>query len=263
MDVYKWQSTTLEVTVTAEAKFHLNLKPADSIWYIIEEVQSRRAMEHIKKMGLLNRVKVDATDLIDNYTLLVLSPDTTPQGREATKTSVLFSQLATTVNRITNPKEWAARFSDVLAHIGWTTTAFNMEAIHINGPTVFADVIVNAIESSSKTYSSVKGALRTLTTKRPVLFFKTATSGNRATILIVATSQKGEDTEMMYCVFCLEAAGGLNLGNNFLTNEFQPQQIVGAQIGVTTTTLNREQYERVRPTLRDKLFDALLPYEQL
>ena len=138
-----------------------------------------------------------------------------------------------------------------------------MEAIHINRPTVFADVIVNAIESSSKTYSSVKGALRTLTTKRPVLFFKTATSGNRATILIVATSQKGEDTEMMYCVFCLEAAGGLNLGNNFLTNEFQPQQIVGAQIGVTTTTLNREQYESVRPTLRDKLFDALLPYEQL
>ena len=78
MDVYKWQSTTLEVTVAAEAKFHLNLKPAESNWYITEEVQSRRAMEHIKKMGLQARVKVDATDLIDNYTLLVLSPDTTP-----------------------------------------------------------------------------------------------------------------------------------------------------------------------------------------
>ena len=220
-------------------------------------------MEHIKKMGLLTRVKADATDLIDDYTLLVLSPDTTSQGREAAKTSVLFSQLATTVNRITNPKEWAAKFSDVLAHTGWTTTAFNMETIHINGPTVFANAIVNAIESSSKTHSSVQEALRTLTTKRPVHFFKTATSGNRATILIVATSQKGQDTEMMYCVFCLEVAAGLNLGNNFLTNEFQPQQIVGAQIGVTTTTLNRQQYESVRQTLRDKLFDVLLPYEQL
>lgn len=214
-------------------------------------------------MGLLTRVKADATDLIDDYTLLVLSPDTTPQGREATKTSVLFSQLATNVNRITNPKEWATKFSDILAHIGWTTSTFNMETVHINGPTVFANVVVNAIESSSKTYSPVKEALRTLTTKRPVHFFKTATSGNRAMVLIVATSQKGADTEMMYCVFSLEVTAGLNLGDNFLTNEFQPQQIVGAQIGVTTTTLNREQYESVRQTLRDKLCDALLPYEQL
>ena len=220
-------------------------------------------MEHIKKMGLLTRVKVDATELIDEYTLLVLSPDTTPQGREATKTSVLFSQLATTVNRITNPGEWAAKFNEILAIIGWTTTSFNMETIHINGSTVFINVIVNAIESSSKTYTSVKEALKTLTIERPVLFFKTATSGNRATILIVATSQKGEDTEMMHCVFCLEVEAGLTLEDDFLTNEFQPQQIVGAQIGVTTTMLNREQYKSVRQTLRDKLFDVLLPYEQL
>ena len=220
-------------------------------------------MEHIKKMGLLTRVKVDATELIDEYTLLVLSPDTTPQGREATKTSVLFSRLATTANHITHPREWADEFNRTLAHIGWITTAFNMNTIPINGPTVFANVIVNAIESSSETYSFVKESLRTLTTQRPVLFFKTATSENRATILIVATSQKGEDTEMMYCVFCLEAAAGLILGDHFLTHEFQPQQIVGAQIGITTTTLNIDQYESVRQTLRDKLFDVLLPYEHL
>ena len=220
-------------------------------------------MEHIKKIGLLTRVKADATDLIDDYTLLVLSPDTTPQGCEAAKTSVLFSRLATTVNHITNPKEWAAKFNDILAHTGWTTTAFNMEAIHIKGPTVFANVIVNAIESSSKTHSYVKEALKTLTTKRPALFFKTATSGNRAAILIVATSQKGQDTEMMYCVFCLEVVAGVKFGDHFLTHEFQPQQIVGVQIGVTNTTLNREQYGSVRQMLRDKLFDVLLPYEQL
>ena len=220
-------------------------------------------MEHIRKMGLPCRAKVEATELIDNYTLLVLSPETTPQGREATKTSVVFSQLATDVNRFTNPKEWGGKFSEVLAHIGWTMSAFNMENIHINGPTVFMNTIVEAIQRSSTTHSTVQEAMKTLTTKRPVHFFKGAVSGNKATILIVTTSKKGEDTEMTYCVFCLEAAAGVTLGDNFLNNAWRPQQVVGAQIGVTNTTLNRQQYETVRETLRDKLLDALLPYEQL
>ena len=221
-------------------------------------------MEHIKRIGLSCRAKIEATDLIDDYTLLVLSPETTPQGREATKTSVLFSQLATDVNRFRNPKEWGGKFSEVLSHIGWTMSAFNMETIHINGPTVFLNTIVEAIQRSSTTpHSAVKEALKTLTTKKPVRFFNEAVSGNRATILIVTTSKKGDDTNMTYCMFSLEAVAGVTLGDNFLINEWRPQQIANVQIGITNTTLNREQYETVRQTLRDKLLDALLPYQQL
>lgn len=220
-------------------------------------------MEHVKKIGLPSRAKVDATDLIDDYTLLVLSPETTPQGRDATKISVLFSQLATNVNRFMKPNEWASNFSQILSHIGWTLSAFNMETLHINGPTVFANMIADTIQRSSVTHAAVKEALTRLTTKKPVRFFKEAVSENRAMIVIAATSKKGEETEMMYCVFSLEAAAGLKLGDNFLSNEWQPQQIVSAQIGVTKTTLNRQQYDTVKQTLKDKLFTALLPYEQL
>ena len=220
-------------------------------------------MEHIKKIGLPSRVKVDATDLIGDYTLLVMSPETTPQEREATKISVLFSQLATNVNRFMKPNEWARNFSQILSHIGWTLSAFNMETLHINGPTVFANIIADTIQHSTVIHAAVKEALMTLTTKKPVRFFKEAVSENRAMIVIAATSKEGEATEMMYCVFCLEAAAGVKLGDNFLSNEWQSQQIVSAQIGITKTTLNQQQYETVKQTLKDKLFTALLPYEQL
>ena len=86
-------------------------------------------MEHIQKMTMPTHANEDVMNLIDDYTLLVLSPEDTPEGHNATKMSALFAQLASNTkhNRFKMPIEWANNFTQILSHIGWTSSAFNMD----------------------------------------------------------------------------------------------------------------------------------------
>ena len=223
-------------------------------------------MEHIQKMTMATHANDDAMNLIDNYTLLVLSPEDTPEGHNATKISVLFAQLASNAkhNRFMMPIEWANNFTQVLAHIGWTSSAFNMDLQKNNAPTVMTNLINETIAHSSTTHAAaVKNAMNLLTTKRQELFFKNSMFENRALVVIASTAKHGDTMEMLYCMLFFEGVAGLKLGDNFLSNEWQPYQVASIRIGVTKTTLNNEQYKSVQQTLRDKLLAALLPYEQL
>lgn len=148
--------------------------------------------------------------LIDDYTFLVLYPESILQGRNAATMSVLFAELTsnTNHNRFTKRNEWASNLTQVLSHIGWTSSAFNMETRQINHQTVLTKMIDDIVTQTSATHAAPVKEPMKMTTKQNYHVWEQSTG------CYCHNCQErcydGDDD----CMLFFEAAAGLKLADN-------------------------------------------------